>query len=247
MEREITKTDNNPPEVLELSRDVAKSISGWMADNPNIPDEKAAREAKVQIDRAKLAIKDLESERDAKVRPLNDKVASINADYRKPRNLLNDLLSEMLARVQDFVRKEEHRRAKIAEEAARKAREAEEAALEAERLEKERLDDAAKGEVGVDIASVIEQADDAFEEYQRREREAIMAQRDAKVRVGGGFARALSMREKEILDVVDAIAALTEIGATENIKQAILTSARAFRKIHNRLPNGISATITKEL
>jgi len=246
--REITKTDNNPPEVLELSRDVAKSISEWMAENPNVPDEKIAREAKIQIDRAKMCVKDMEAERDAKVRPLNDKVASINADYRKPRNLLNDLLSEMLARVQDFVRKEEHRRAKIAEEAARKAREAEEAALEAERLEKERIDDAAKGEVGVDIASVIEQADDAFEEYQKAEREAIMAQRDAsRVRIGGGFARALSMREKEILDVVDAIAALTEMGATENIKQAILTSARAFRKLHNRLPNGISATITKEL
>lgn len=241
------KDHNNPPEVLELSRDVAKSISEWMADNPNIPDEKAAREAKTQIDRAKLCIKDMEAERDGKVRPLNEKVASINADYRKPRSILNDLLAEMLGRVQDFVQQEERRRAAIAEEAARKAREAEEAALEAERLEKERLDDAANGEVGVDIASVIEKADDAFDTYQKAEREAIMANRDARVRLGGGFGRALSMREKEILDVVDAIAALTEMGATENIKQAILTSARAFRKIHNRLPNGISSIIKKEL
>lgn len=245
--REITKTDNNPPEVLDLSREVIQSISDWMGENPSVSDEATARSAKMQVDRAKALIKDLEAERDGKVRPLNEKVASINADYRKPRRLVGDLLDEMLARIQDYVRKEEHRRAKIAEEAARKAREAEEAALEAERLEKERLDDAAKGEVGVDVAAVIEKADDAFEDYQRAEREAIMAQRDAKVKIGGGFARALSMREKEILDVVDAIAALTDMGATENIKQAILTSARAFRKIHNRLPNGISSIMEKSL
>lgn len=241
------KDHNNPPEVLELSREVIQSISDWMAENPNVPNEDKAREAKVQIDRVKLCIKDIEAERDGKVRPLNEKVAAINADYRKPRRVLGDLLDEMLARLQDFIRREEHRRAKIAEEAARKAREAEEAALEAERLEKERLDDAAKGEVGVNIAEVIEKADDAFENYERAEREAIMARKDARVKVGGGFARAISMREKEILDVVDAIAALTELGATENIKAAILTSARAFRKIHNRLPNGISVTIEKVL
>lgn len=243
----IDRDHNNPPEMLELSRDVAKSVSEWMADNPVVQDEETARSAKVQIDRLKLCAKDLEAERDGKVRPLNEKVAAINADYRKPRNLLGDLLFEVMGRVEHYVRQEEQRRAAIAAEAARKAREAEEAALEAERLERERLDDAAKGEVGVDIAEVIEKADDAFEEYQKAEREAIMAKRDAKVKVGGGFARALSMREREILDVVDAIAALTEIGATENIKQAILTSARAFRKIHNRLPNGISSTIEKGL
>jgi hypothetical protein len=242
-----TMGHNNPPDNLETAKAVAATISEFMSENPIVFSEEEARLYKIQIDRAKLQIKDLEAERDSKVRPLNEKVASINADYRKPNRILGDLLAEALARVQDFVRKEEYRRAKIAEEAARKAREAEEAALEAERLEKERLDDAAHGEVGVDIAEVIEKADDAFEDYQRAEREAIMARKEAKVRVGGGFARALSMREKEILDVVDAIAALTEIGATENIKAAILTSARAFRKIHNRLPKGISATIEKVL
>src|SRR5712671_899428 len=139
---------NNPPEVLKLAPDVIADISGKMADVPVVETEEDARLIKMEIDRAKACIKDLEAERDSKVRPLNDKVGLINQTYRRPRNLLGDLLDEMLGRVQVFVKAETLRRERIAAGVAAKAAAL---ALEArmkELEEQERLDDAAKGEVG---------------------------------------------------------------------------------------------------
>src|SRR5882724_5746285 len=115
---------NNPPEVLELAPDVIADISGKMADIPVVESEDDARLIKLEIDRAKACIKDLEAERDRKVRPLNDKVGLINQTYRRPRNLLGDLLDEMLARAEMFVKAEQFRRQAIAMQAAADAAEA---------------------------------------------------------------------------------------------------------------------------
>src|SRR3954465_3621453 len=143
---EFQKGHNHPPQILELCRDIIQSISDFMAENPIVPDHACAKAVKIQIDRAKLGIKDLEEERDAKVRPLNDAVAAINQSYRKPKQMLLDLAGEMTNRLQAYVMIEEERRRVIAEEATRKAMELEAIAREAERLEKERLDDIAHGE-----------------------------------------------------------------------------------------------------
>ena len=238
---------NNPPEMLETAQEVAKSISGWMAESPVVQNETHAKAIKMQIDRAKLCIKDLEDERDGKVRPLNDTVASINFKYRSPRRLLGDLLDEMLNRLSTFVKAEERRREQIALKALAKAREAEAAAREAERVEQERLDDAAKGEIGVDAAKVIEDADKAFEEYCAAEREAARARKETHVKVGGGFGRAISMRKVETLHFTNCAEALEDIGFTDGIKEAILKSAIAYRKLHNRLPRGVVSKVEKHL
>lgn len=238
---------NKPPEAIELASDVIGFISAYMADYPVIQKEEDARLMKVQIDRAKLCIKDLEAERDGKVRPLNNRVDDINGTYRKSRRMLGNLLDEMLGRLQDFVIKEEQRREEMARVAALKAKTLELAAKEAERLEQERLDDIAKGEVGVDVAEVISNADDAFEEYQRAEREAILAKKDTHVKVGGGFSRAIGLREKETLTVTDYTLALRDMGLTSDIEDAILKAARAWRKVHETLPRGIKSTMEKQL
>src|SRR5580658_2694152 len=223
---------NKPPSLIEIAKTLTASWGMWMGDYPVVLDEVQARESKMELDRAKLLLKDLEDERKSKTAPLLDQVDTIRNEYRQPERTLGNVINEMMERLQAYVRAEEKKREAIAEEAARKARELEEAAREAERLEQERLDDAAKGEVGINVVEITEQADQAFDAYARAEREAIMARKDARVKIGGGFSRAMGMREREILDVVDAIAALTELGVTENIKMAILTSARAFKKIH---------------
>src|SRR5882724_3312832 len=107
---------NNPPEVLELAPDVIADISGRMADIPVVESEDDARLIKLEIDRAKACIKDLEAERDSKVRPLNDKVGLINQTYRRPRNLLGDLLDEMLGRLEVFMDAEKLKREQAAAE-----------------------------------------------------------------------------------------------------------------------------------
>ena len=238
---------NNAPEVLKLAPDVIADISGKMADIPVVESEDDARLIKMEIDRAKACIKDLEAERDGKVRPLNDKVADINGRYRKSRRLLGDLLDEMLARVEVFIEAEKRRRQAIAIAAALKAREAERLAKEAERLERERLDDAAKGEVGVDVAEVIVEADEAFEAYQRAERAAKLAEKQTHVKVGGGFGRAIGMKKKEILHVSNAEGAVAFMGCTPDIEEAILKSARAYRTVHGKLPTGVYATVEEHL
>lgn len=237
---------NNPPELLELSEEVITSISDFMSQTPVVETHSAAVDMKVQVDRAKICLKDLEDERDNKVRPLNDQVSAINLTYRKPKSLLTDLLSEMLGRVHRYITAEEAKRAAIAAEKARLALEAEEAALEAERLEQERLDDASQGEVGVNVAQVIEHADVAFEQAQRAKREAILAQRDTRVKIRG-LGRATGTRDKEIIDVIDASAALMEMGVNDSIKIEIVRAARAYRKLHNRLPKGIHSTFIEVL
>ena len=168
----IDKDHNHPPESLELAPEVIKNISGFMAEHPAVLDEELARAYKVQMDRVKLVMKDLDEERDGKVRPLNSTVAAINDMYRGPYRLAKSILDEMKNRCDIFLWAEEKRRKAIAEEAERKARAAEAAAREAERLEQERLDDAAQGEAGIDVSDVMAKANDAFEDFERAKREA---------------------------------------------------------------------------
>src|SRR5712671_3845757 len=101
---------NNPPEVLKLAPDVIADISGKMADIPVVESEEDARLIKMEIDRAKACIKDLEAELDGKVRPLNTMVEGIRVLYRGPRRMLGDLLDEMLARTEVFVKAEKLKR-----------------------------------------------------------------------------------------------------------------------------------------
>jgi hypothetical protein len=238
---------NNPPEMLELATEVAGSISLYMAEHPVVEDEAAARDCKMQIDRAKLCVRDLETERDGKVRPLNDKVAYINDTYRRPRRVLSDLLDEMLLRLQIFVKAEEFRRQAIAMQLAAEAAEAALHAREMERIEREKLDDASKGEIGIDVAEVTEDADIAFEEYEKAERAAIRAERQTHVKIGGGLGNRIGLKNKETLILTDFYSALCDMGVSPEVKEAILKSARAYRKVHQRLPRGVTSEVEKEL
>jgi hypothetical protein len=238
---------NNPPEMIELAASTASSISAWMADNPVVATEENARDAKLQIDRAKLCIKDLEAERDRRTRPLIDRLLTVREEYRGPRRLIGTILDEMLYRLQIFVRAEERKLAIRAEEAAAKTLEAERAARDAEKIEQEKLDDASEGEVGIDVAEVTSNADQAFEDYQKAARQAVLAQRETHVKIGGGFSRAIGLRKKETLHVVDCFAAIGELGVTTDIALAILKSARTFRKLNGRLPNGVARTVEDNL
>lgn len=238
---------NNPPEVLQLAPEVIADISGKMANIPVVESEDDARLIKLEIDRGVACMRDLEAERDGKVRPLNTVVADINLVYHRPKRLLGDLLDEMRARLQLFMKTETLKREQAAAAAAAKAAEAERVAREAERIEREQLDNAAKGEVGVDVAEVISEADDAYEAYQQAERQAEIARRDMRVKIGGGFSRAIGMRKTETLHIDDGMAAVAEMGMTPDIRLAVLKSAATFRKLNNRLPKGITSTVEEHL
>lgn len=238
---------NNPPEVLKLAPEVIADISGKMADIPVVESEDDARLIKMEIDRGVACMRDLEAERDGKVRPLNAVVDNINLAYHRPKRLLGDLLDEMRARLKLFMDAETLRREQAAAEARVKAKLAEDHAREMERIEREKLDNASKGEVGVNAAEVIAEADDAYDAYCAAERAAKLAEKETHVKIGGGFSRAIGMRKTEVLTIVDGMAALKEMGWTPGLVEELLKSAKAWRKVHGKLPNGITSKVEEHL
>jgi hypothetical protein len=231
---------NNPPGMIDTAGETASSINSWLTDHPVIETEEMAREAKVMIDRGKLGLRDLDDERAAKVAPLNLQVQSINDLYRKPKELLRKITDEALRRVTDFLAKEEAKRIKLAEEARRAAEEVERSARLAEAAEREAIDDAGQGAI-VDIAATSAAADRSFDQYRKADKAAAIAEREAKVKIGGGFTRSLSLKNRETLRVVEAISAINAIGLTPDIEAAILKGARAFRAMTGSLPSGIES------
>lgn len=235
---------NQPPGMIDTAAETAKDISRWMAEMPVIETEEAARDAKLLLDRGKLCIKDLEDERDGKVRPLNEQVKEINEAYKGPRTSLQTIVNILGERIVSFIRVEEQRRLAAANEAARLAAEAEERAREAERLEQDALASANSGELGVDVAAHVDAANSAFRDFEKADRAAAIAEKETHVKIGGGFSRAVSLKQKETLIVMNPVVALNEIGLTEDIREAIIKSARAYRKLRGRLPGGVSAEYT---
>lgn len=243
-----SRDHNNPPDMIETAGEVTRNISQWLADFPTCSSEEEARQLKLQIDRAKLCLKDLDDERTGRLQPLTLMVNGIRESYRRAGTPLEAVLNQMFEVMNGYLRREEERRIALAAEAERLAREAEAKAREAERLEFEKRDDALQGEVGIDVAEYSEKADSAFEEYTAAERAAILARKEAKVRVGGGFSRAIGLRKRETLDIEDPIAVIRDLGTVpENVKSALLTAARAFRSVHGRLPKGIKQTVDRTL
>ena len=240
------KSHNNPPGMVETINDVANDLNEFLKEHPVIENGKDAAEAKVFIDRAKLGIQDLEAERDGKVRPLNEQVKEINAYYRGPRSLVESILDELQQRITGFLKAEERKRIEAAREAARLVEVAELAARDAERAEQDALISVAGGELGVDIKAVVVEADRAFAEYQKAERQAVIAERDTKVKIGGGFSRALGLKEEKTIVVRDFIAAVQQLGPTEHIVEAIKKSARMYKKLNGQWPAGIEVTIERK-
>ena len=238
---------NRPPDMADIAQETTSAVNEWLKEHPVISNEEEAREAKVFIDRAKLGIKDLEAERDQKVRPLNQQVKEINDHYRPARDALQKILGEIDHRLASFLLEEERKRIEVAEAARRAAEEAERLAREAERLERQSVDDARLGGLDVDIAGATREADQAFAEYEKASRFAARAERETKVKVGGGFSRAVSLKTKEVLILVDANAAIAEMGVTDDIREAILKSARAYRKITEELPDGVAIQTERKI
>jgi hypothetical protein len=238
---------NNPPSTIEFAKETTEALSEWLKENPVIETEEQARAGKLMVDRAKNTIGDLEGERDSRVRPLNAQVKSINDSYRAPRDILTKVCDTLLKRLQDFALKEERERQAKAAEALRAAEEAERIAREAERIEQEAREDAAAGTLDVDIGAATVAADAAFEAFEKAERAAALAERESRVKIGGGFNRALGLRNKEVLIVDDWQKAVLDMGLTDKISEAILSSAREYRKATGDLPEGIIVETERKL
>lgn len=237
---------NHPPSPIQLAKEAATALSSWLTDHPVIQSQEDAREGKLQIDRVKSNLDDMERERDGKVRPLNEQVAGINAAYRTPRTILEDLLVILKTRLTSYARELERQRMAAAEAAEAKRAEAERIARELDRKAQEAALEAQEG-VCVDIGQATIEADQAFAAFEKAGREAARAEAATHVRIAGGYGRAISMRTVEALTVTDWQAAIEDIGLTHDIVDAILKGARAYRRENHELPAGITSTDDRKI
>jgi hypothetical protein len=238
--------NNQPPSAIELAKPTFETLGQFLKDNPVIANDGESREAKVILDRTILALKGIEDERKAKVAPLNAELAAINGSYHQWHNAngkpgtWDTLLKELRIRLTAFAQAEEAKRQAAAEAARAAAAKAERKAREAEERERAAAAEAAAGVCDVDIAAATEHANEAFAQFKKADRIAQRTERDTTVRIGGGFGRVSTLRTAEILIITDWRAAIEDIGLTQDIADAILKGARAYRKENGELPNGIS-------
>ncbi len=238
---------NSPPSAIDFAKESTTVLSDWMKDRPVIETDDAARAAKLLVDSAKSSLESMETERDAQVRPLNEQVKAINDRYRSPRTLLEKVRNSLVDRLTAYARRLEQERLRKAEEARRAAEVAAQAALEAEQREQQAREEVEQGVCDVDIGEVAAKTDQAVALLGRAARAVQLAERETKVRIGGGFGRVATLRDKEILTVTDWQAAIKEIGLTDRIAAAILTEARTYRDNMGELPSGIAATYDRSL
>jgi hypothetical protein len=245
---------NSPPDTISAAHDTMHALSDWMKERPEISSEDDAREAKRLLDRATSCADELEAERIKLVKPLNEQVDTINSRYKAIHNtdkkrpaILDKIVAELKDRLSCFLRAEEARREAVAEQKRLAAEEAERAAREAEAKEQEAIANAKAGELGVDVTQVVVEADSRFTEFKKANREAALAERESHVRIGGGWKRSASLRDKETLVLDSYSKAITAIGPHQKIEEAILSAAREYRKKHGVLPAGVSAAITRQV
>lgn len=242
---------NNPPEPtpLERAQDAMGTLAKFLEETPVITEGPHLVEAKRLVEHARGAMAELEADRDQLVRPLNEQVANINVKYKAIHNTdskkpgtFDRLLLELKARLTAYAREEETKRERAAEDARIAAEAAETAAREAERAEQQAMIDAAAGILDAGVVGAIAEADQKFSEFEQASRFAARAERNTTFRIGDGIGKALSMRTEKTLILESYGRALKAIGPNDKIRDAVLSAARDYRKLHGKLPDGVTET-----
>lgn len=234
---------NNPPSPIERGHECARRLNAFLDETPVIQTAEEAKAMTTLVKSAKNHLDDIESDRVAQVKPLNDRVSAINAETKAGRSLLEKLWNAARSRLTDYAKAEEAKRIAEANRLAAEAAEKERVAREAEAKEKEAGENAAAGELGVNLLEATAVADQAFSEFGKADRAAARAINAIPVKMKDAYGgRALSLRTKEILHIENLTDAIGELGLTADIESAVLKSARAFKSLNKRLPKGITAT-----
>jgi hypothetical protein len=242
---------NMPPEptVIERAEDAMLALSSFLNNVPVIAEGEHLVNAKRLVENSRGIMAEMEAERDELVRPLNEQVAGINAKYKSIHNAdskkpgtFDRVLGELKARLTAYAVAEEAKREAAAAEARIVAEQAEAAAREAERLEQQAKMDASVGVIDTGVADAIAQADEAFSEYEHASRFAARAEKATTFRIGDGRGKSLGMRTEKTLHLESYSKAIKAIGPNDKIRDAVLSAARDYKKLHGKLPDGVTET-----
>lgn len=242
---------NNPPEptVFERAMEGMIELSNFLNEAPVIQSGEHCVAAKLLVERLNGAAAEIEDERVELVTPLNERVAEINAEYKAVHNTdkkkpgtLDKLLVELKARLTAYAVAQEAKREREAAALRAEAEKAETAARAAEAAEQQAKLDAAVGCLDTGVAERIAEADAAFQTYEQTSRFAARAEKQTTFRIGDGEGKTLSMRTEKTLVLENYGKALKAIGPNDTIRDAILTAARAYKKLNGHLPDGVTET-----
>jgi hypothetical protein len=239
---------NKPPSPIDGARPVWESVNQFLKDTPVVTDKRAALAANEILTTAKTSLASLQDAERAEAEPLYSAWKAAKAKYKPAIEGMDRIIGEVKGRLSAYMLAEQAKRDEEARMARQAALEAERIAREAEAAEIAARDDAAFGEIGIDLGSAIATADTAFAEFKKADRQASVAEKDATVRLRSRFqSRATTLRTVETLVLDDAGIALAAIGVTDKIREAILSGAREYRKLNGGLPDGVSSNQEKTL
>ena len=230
---------DNRPDMIQHARDAWARLNKWLSDHPAVQDGTEARDGKLMLDVAKGTLKDLREAREGESAPLYEGWKAAIAKYKPADEALEKLLGELNKRLSAYALAEETKRRAEAETARKMAEEAEQLAREKIEAERELAENVSLGEIGVDLGSAQAETDAAVEEARQSAAIAKAAERDSRVRIGGGFGNASTLRTEKVQVIDDAAKAIAAIGLTEDIKLAILKGARAYKKLKGVWPEGV--------
>lgn len=233
---------NQAPGPIDAAKEAMAELSEFLKENPVVQSLAEAKQAGGWIERTRIALKAMEDERTEKVAPLNEKLSTINGAYRVVREPLTKLYDLLRARVTTYTRAEEAKRVAEAERLRKEAEEKERIAREKEADEAAAVAGAEVGEL-TDVGVATIEADAAFLDFSRTNREAQRAERNVNVRIGsvmGG--RALAAHTEIVLTIDDPGKLITAMGLSERTAASLRTDARAFFKETGEWPDGITAT-----
>lgn len=220
---------------LEIARDAERELLDFLRKNPTIKDDFGAKEAKLAYDMAKKAFNELENARDKKTQPLHKAWHDAVAEFKPTIESFKSNIAAIDKIMQSYLREKKRAAEALAAEAERVRLEKERLAREAIAAlrEKENAEPALQ-----DAAS--EQATKAWSEYESAERECDSAKKATEVKIEGGFKNNMGLRAVKKIQVLDdAIVAIKEMGVTDDIKEAVLKSARFYKRMSGRLPAGV--------
>lgn len=232
--------------------ELAQELEAYLNEHPSgdaMSMEEAAEGSKLSH-RAKKCMQDIDAERTDKVAPLNAQVKAINDEAKAAATPLVSGRDILDTRLQSFVQAEEGRRAQKAEEAREVAQQAAEAVQRTFEAVKESETGAAAGTMDVDLLADVRRHDETMALLDKASDHLKRMEREITVRLPQGFGdRVRTARTEEEPEITDIILAIQSIGLTAKIRDAILSSARAWKKTNGGLqwPPGIHGVKTRRL
>ena len=247
-DRDVTRSDNGPSR-LDYATEAMEELRSYLKATPVITSQDEAKLGAAVNERTLIALNEARAERETKTRPFRDRLNAIFEAYAlvKDKGTLETARNELRKRLTKYASDIEAARIAEVERLRKEAEEAERIARQAEEAEREAIDDADQG-VESDVGGAIEQADQAFSDFRRIDKAAAIAARNVPLRFGsvtGGRSR--GMRTTEVLVIDDVAKALRIMGMTDKIRDAILSSARDYRREFDELPAGITATFERSI